>query len=352
MSDIFESQILILSLSVLLGFLLGKFLLNPIFKLMKKLVEKKGLSYMSIFFNSLSKIAIYIGICLSLDIVEYLPLIDTLPTWYHKATLSLNVFVVTYTLTEILIFVYDRYTKAKEGKATSLYHIIIRILCYLTGFVVYTNLIGFDLAPVLTALGVGGLAVALALQDTLGNLFAGLQILAAKELKPGDYIKLDSGEEGYVLDINWRNTVIKTLLENVVIIPNSKISGSISTNYFTLQKNMFFHVIVGVHYDSDLEQVEQVTLEEAINLMKDYASNLKNFEPKVRFFEFADSSINMRVWLATDLYENQFIMQHLFIQRLQKRFKQEGIIIPFPIRTIEIAEDSIKKIKQTKSLTT
>ena len=106
---------------------------------------------MSVFFKSLSKIAVFIGICLSLNFVEFFPLIDSLPKWYHKVVLSLNVFVVTYTITELLIFVYDRYTKAKEKKATSLYHIIIRILSYLSGFVIYTNLIGFELAPILTA---------------------------------------------------------------------------------------------------------------------------------------------------------------------------------------------------------
>ncbi|KZS40183.1 hypothetical protein AWE51_25120 [Aquimarina aggregata] len=346
MKTIFQNPFLILSSGILLGFLLGRFLLHPLFNLMQRLVEKKELLYMSVFFKSLSKIAVFIGLCLSLNFIEFFPLVDTLPKWHHKVVLSLNVFVVTYTITEILIFVYDRHTKAKEGKATSLYHIIIRILSYLSGFVIYTNLIGFELAPILTALGVGGLAVALALQDTLGNLFAGLHILAAKQLKPGDYIKLNSGEEGYVLDINWRNSVVKTLLENVVIIPNSKISSTITTNFFTLQKNLFFQVMVGVHYDSDLELVERVTLEVAQQLLSEYPPLPKKFEPAVRFYEFADSSINMKVWLATDLYENQFKMRHQFIQRLQKRFKEEGIIIPFPIRTIEITEDSIKKLKK------
>ncbi|MGB2528145.1 mechanosensitive ion channel family protein [Flagellimonas sp. SN16] len=297
-------------------------------------------------FKSLRSIAIFLGMALVVDLIDIVLKVYAPPDWFHKVVISLNVFVLTYVFTEFLIFIYDRYTKAKQGKATSLYHILIRILSYIAGFVIFTHLIGFELAPVLTALGVGGLAVALALQDTLGNLFAGLHILAAKQLQPGDYIKLDSGEEGYVLDINWRNTVIKTLLENVVIIPNSKISSTITTNFFTLQKNLFFQVVVGVHYDSDLKFVETVTLEVAEELLSEYPPLPKRFEPIVRFYEFADSSINMKVWLATDLYENQFKMRHQFIQRLQKRFKEEGIVIPFPIRTIEISKDSILNLRQ------
>ena len=157
----------------------------------------------------------------------------------------------------------------------------------------------------------------------MDNLFAGLHILAAKQLKPGDYIKLDSEEEGYVLDINWRNTVVQTLFENVVIIPNSKISCTKTTNFFTLQKNLFFQVMVGVHYDSDLVLVEHVTLEVAKQLLSESTPLPKKFEPAIRFYEFSESSINMKVWLATDLYENQFNIRHQFIQRLQKGSKKK-----------------------------
>jgi len=345
MKELFSNHYAVIPLALVSGFVVGKFILKPILGFLNRFSDGKKLQYTGVLFKSLQSIAILLGIALVVDLIDLVLKVYSPPDWFHKVVISLNVFVLTYVITEFLIFIYDRYTKAKQGKATSLYHILIRILSYIAGFVIFTHLIGFELAPVLTALGVGGLAVALALQDTLGNLFAGLHILAAKQLKPGDYIKLDSGEEGYVLDINWRNTVVKTLLENVVIIPNSKISSTITTNFFTLQKNLFFQVMVGVHYDSDLELVERVTLEVAQQLLSEYPPLPKKFEPAVRFYEFADSSINMKVWLATDLYENQFKMRHQFIQRLQKRFKEEGVVIPFPIRTIEIAEDSIKKLK-------
>lgn len=341
MKNLFANQYFIVFIASILGLLFGHYLLRILFQKLRDSSKCKQLKYSTVLFNSLSRISFIIGVVLLLNLTALLPFEVNYGVWYDKLKISLNVLTITYVLGEFLVFVYDNYTKSKSGKATSLYHIIIRILTYTGGIIVFSNLIGLELAPILTALGVGGLAVALALQDTLSNLFAGLHILAARQLKPGDYIKLESGEEGYVLDINWRNTELKTLLENVIIVPNSKISSSISTNYFTLQKNMFFQVIVGVHYDSDLEQVEQVTIETAKDIMKDYAANLKAFEPKARFFEFGDSSINMKVWLATDLYENQFEMRHEFVKRLHKRFNKEGIVIPFPIRTLHLP-DSLK----------
>jgi small-conductance mechanosensitive channel len=339
--NIYTNPYFIILIASALGLLFGHYLLRILFQKLRDSSKRKKHKYSTILIDSISKISLIIGSIIFLNLTALLPFEIRFGDWFSKFKISLNVLAFTFILGELLVFIYDSYTKSKSGKATSLYHIIIRILTYIAGVIILSNLIDIEIAPILTALGVGGLAVALALQDTLSNLFAGLHILAAKQLKPGDYIKLDSGDEGYVLDINWRNTEIKTLLENVIIVPNSKISSSISTNYFTLQKNMYFQVTVGVHYDSDLDLVEKVTLNTAIELMKDYAPHLNTFEPKVRFFEFADSSINMKVWLATDLYENQFIMRHEFVKRLHKHFNKHGIVIPFPIRTLHLP-DSIK----------
>jgi small-conductance mechanosensitive channel len=85
---------------------------------------------------------------------------------------------------------------------------------------------------------VGGLAVALALQDTLSNLFAGLHIIASKKLLPGDYFLLDSGEEGYVQDVNWRNTFIRTLRNNMIVVPNARLASAILTNYYQPSSEM------------------------------------------------------------------------------------------------------------------
>src|SRR5437764_969869 len=89
-----------------------------------------------------------------------------------------------------------------------------------------------SLTPLLTTLGVGGLAVALALQDTLSNLFAGFYVSISGLVHIGDYIKLNTGEEGYITDINWRCTMMRGgTSNNLVIVPNSKLGQAIYTNY-------------------------------------------------------------------------------------------------------------------------
>ena len=105
----------------------------------------------------------------------------------------------------------------------------------------------------LTALGVGGLAVALALQDTLGNLFAGLQIVASKQVRPGDYLLLESGQEGSVTDIAWRYTTLRTQSNNLVVVPNAKLGQSIITNFQLPDQPLSVIIEFGVAYSSDLE---------------------------------------------------------------------------------------------------
>ncbi|RMG21032.1 MAG: mechanosensitive ion channel family protein [Bacteroidetes bacterium] len=339
MKTFIQNEYLIFAIALLLGLLLGQFLIKWAIERFRKQASRKRLPYVGVLLRSLSSISPLIGVVMALNMLRIEAIAGISSNLLEKSITVLTVVIATYIVGEVLVFVYDRYSKYKAGKATSLYHILIRILTYICGALVVFNLLGIEVTPILTALGVGGLAVALALQDTLSNLFSGVHILVAKQLKPGDYIRLDSGEEGYVVDINWRNTEIKTLLENIVIIPNSKIASSVTTNYFAVQKNLFFHVIVGVHYDSDLRQVEQVTLEVAEKLVRENPNIPDSFQPRVRFSEFADSSINMRVWLAADYYENQYIIRHEFIKRLHERYKQEGIVIPFPIRTVYMAKE-------------
>ena len=99
-----------------------------------------------------------------------------------------------------------------------------QILVAALGAIIILQNQGIEITPIVTALGIGGLAVALALQDTLGNLFAGVQIILSRQVRPADYIRLESGEQGYVTDVKGRNTTIRTIPDgNLVIVPNSKL---------------------------------------------------------------------------------------------------------------------------------
>ena len=180
---------------------------------------------------------------------------------------------------------------------TSLTQHISRIMIFIIGFLIAMNALGISITPILATLGIGGLAVALALQDTLANLFAGFHITVAKQIRVGDYIKLESGEEGYVTDINWRTTKIRMLPNNVVLMPNERLAKAIVTNYYLPEREMSVLIGVGVHYASDLDKVEAVTCDVARDVMREVAGGVPEFEPFIRYHTFSDSSIDFSVIL-------------------------------------------------------
>ncbi len=197
-----------------------------------------------------------------------------------------------------------------------------------------------SIAPLLTALGVGGLAVGLALQDTLSNLFAGIQVLLSGQIQPDDYIMLETGQEGWVVDVTWRNTTIRMLSNDLVIVPNSKIGSELVTNFTSKDAQTVIWVPVGVAYDSDLEQVERVTREVAATIAaSDYGAD-PSYESLLRFDEFGDSAINLRVSLRANEYGERWLLTTETIKLLHKRYAEEGITIPFPQRTVHMAAEA------------
>jgi len=222
------------------------------------------------------------------------------------------------------------------GVPATLFKTLAAINVYLLGFLIILDYLGISITPIITALGVGGLAIALALQDTLSNLFSGIHILITKKIKPGDYIKIESGVEGYVLDITWRYTAIKALPNNMIIIPNSKLAQSIVTNFHLPEKQMAVLVDVGVSYDSDLPKVEEITKDVAREIMKSIPGGVPDFEPFIRYHTFGDSSINFSVILRGQEFADQFLIKHEFVKKLQARYREERIEIPFPIRTVHL----------------
>ncbi len=231
--------------------------------------------------------------------------------------------------------------------ATGLAYGILRGTILVVGFLIILTTLGISIAPLLTALGVvGGLAVALALQDTLSNLFAGIHILLEKAVRIGDFVRLENGQEGYVEDITWRTTRVRMLPNNIVVIPNNKLSQSIVTNYYLPEKRMSLLIPVSVSYSSDPEKVESVLIEEAKRLAGKVPGLLADPEPFVRFIPgFGDSSLDFTLICQVQEFVDQYLAQHELRKRIFKRFKEEGIEIPFPHRTVYLTEekDQIRK---------
>ena len=194
--------------------------------------------------------------------------------------------------------------------------------------------LGVSISPFLGGLGITGLAVALALQPTLANFFAGTYVLSDGAIRVGDYIELNSGPAGYVIEVGWRSTKIRTWLNNLVIIPNSVMADTILTNYSGPSMAMNIMVTAGVSYDSDLQQVEDVSLEVARSVIADLPQAVKTMDAYFGFHAFGDSNIDFWIFFqATDRF-GSFIVTNELIKRLQARFVADGITINYPVRKL------------------
>jgi len=221
-------------------------------------------------------------------------------------------------------------------KGTSgMVHMVVRSVVMGLGVLILLDSFGVSITPLLASLGIGSLAIALALQPTLENFFSGLQIIVDKPIAVGQFIKLDSGEEGYVQKIGWRSTWVRMLPNNVVVIPNKVLVGSKVLNYYYPETEMAVLVQAGVHYDSDLEHVEKVTIQVGEDVMKNVEGGVPEFTPFIRYHTFNDSSIDFTVILRAKEFVAGYLIKHEFIKRLHKRYNAESIVIPYPIRTMD-----------------
>jgi small-conductance mechanosensitive channel len=207
------------------------------------------------------------------------------------------------------------------------------------GLVVLLNQLGMQITPILTALGVGGLAVALALQDTLSNLFAGFYVAVAGQVRLGDYIKLNTGEEGYIADITWRSTTVRALSNNMIIIPNAKLGQAVVTNYNLPEKRVILSVPVTVSYDCDPERVESILLEEARAAAGVVSGLLAEPAPAVSFDPgFLESGLGFTVVCHVREFVDQFPVRNELRKRIFARLRSEAISMPFPTRTVYVRQ--------------
>jgi small-conductance mechanosensitive channel len=271
-------------------------------------------------------------------IIDNVPLPPKIIRASHSVLVFLSLLIAIFLVAKAVLMILRnaeaRYEPLKNIKGPV--EIAVKIVFVAVGGMIILDNLGISITPILTTLGIGSLAVAIAMQDTLGNLFSGLYIKADRPLEVGQYVQLDSGEEGYVERIGWRNTRIRRLQNNMVIVPNSKIAQSIITNFYMPDQELAVLVPVGVHYDSDLEKVERVTCEVAKEILQTVPGGVSGFEPFIRYHTFSDSSINFTVILRAREFVDNFLIKHEFVKRLQARYQKEGIVIPFPIRTIHM----------------
>ena len=323
-----------LLLGVILRFLVSKYLLAW--------AKKTRIKWDDVLIENLRRWlpfwAFIIGLYIALDMWG---VSATQTSFAGKLLITALVLTVTVAAANIFSTALSLLAEKEEGAlaVSSLTRNITRIVIFLIGSLIILRSLGISITPILGTLGVGGLAVALALQETLANIFSGIYVTIAKHIRIGDFIKLESGEEGYVTDIGWRATKVRMLPNNIVIIPNSKLGQSVLTNYYMPETEMSVLIQVGVHYESDLKKVEKVTIEVGEETLKEVQGGVIEFKPFIRYHTFDDFSINFSVILRCREFVDNYLIKHEFIKRLHARYNKEGIIIPFPIRDVYMKEN-------------
>ncbi len=272
--------------------------------------------------------------------------VSELPEKYiHYSTKLIHIiiiFSITIAAANVAGRVFRNYVRKSNLPipTTGLAYGILKGTIIVIGLLIILSVLGISITPLVTAFGVGGLAVALALQDTLSNLFSGIHILMEKTIRVGDFIRLETGQEGYVEDITWRTTRVRMLPNNMVVIPNSKLAQSIVTNYYLPEKKMSLLISIGVSYAEDPEKVEAVLVDEAKKAVGQVPGLLGDPEPFVRFIPgFGDSSLDFTLICQVQEFVDQYLAQHELRKRILKRFRKEGIGIPFPHRTVYLREE-------------
>lgn len=277
-------------------------------------------------------IGLYIGIDLSELPQKYV-------FYLSKIIHSIVILSITIAAANLSVSVVREYTQKLNVPvpATGLAYGVIKWSIIVVGCLIILGMLGVSITPLITALGVGGLAIALALKDTLENLFAGIHILVEKSVRVGDFVKIETGQEGYVEDITWRTTRIRMLQDSIVVIPNSKLSQSVVINYSLPEKSMFIQIPFSAGYSADPDRVEHILLDETKKAFNEVQGLLPEPEPTVEFMpSFGEGSLVFNLNCRVRDFTGQYRVKDMLRKRIFRRFKEEGIEIPVPQRVVHM----------------
>jgi len=212
------------------------------------------------------------------------------------------------------------------------------LVVYGIGGLLVLDVMDINISPLIAGLGLGGLAVALAIQPTLANLFAGTYVMTEGVIDTGDYIELESGVAGYVVEVGWRSTRIRTWGNNLVVIPNARFAETIITNYQQPVSAVNVYLTCGVSYDSDLDLVEEVSREVMDDLLQNDDNAVKSYGSWFAFNAFGESNVDFWLFLQARDRIASFNLQSALIKNLHRRFTHEGITINYPVRTLQFPD--------------
>jgi len=283
--------------------------------------------------------------------------LDSWRPWLDKANIGIVIVVASYGFARIVGSLLDwQLSKIRETSKKPVDLSVVMLLrriaqatIYAIGLLVLLDHFGFSIGPLAASLGIGGVAFALALQPTLGNFFAGTQVISDRVARVGDFIEIDDNTHGYVTDIGWRSTKIRSPDNNIVVIPNSLLANSKVINFNLPSTALVVSITYSMSYDSDLNRVKEVALEVANDIVATMDEAVSTFEPWVGFENFGDSGIVLRIAVQAKDRLSSLNLKSELIVRLHRRFQRENITASYPVTTTylkqptESTKDNVKK---------
>lgn len=337
-------------LLILLAFLIALAIRYVVLNRLSEMAKRSDSIYDSVILTLLRRRTIFWAVLLAMmSAVPMLP-------WTKAAKLTgerviLALLILSFTLSLIrafkeLLISYSERTGTVLGR-TTLIRYVGSFLLFVLGVTIILSLFDISLVPAITALGIGGLAVALAFQDTLANLFAGITMTLSRQIRLGDYLEVVDAQKGFVYDISWRTTTLRTVANNMVIIPNKKLAESILINHSMPSTEGPIEIVLSVGYDTDPERLEAILIDEVMSAVGSVDGVMAE-PPAVRFIEFGDSALIVKLLPQIDTIEAQLPARHLLMKRVFRRLREEGITIPYPIRTLRFEDGSDGEILKKK----
>jgi small-conductance mechanosensitive channel len=257
---------------------------------------------------------------------------------FERVIKSVTIVIWTYAISKLAQVVIAEFgfkfaarTKSSlDDELMPLFKKLSNIIVYFAGVMILLQTWSLDITPLLASAGIAGFVIAFAAQDTISHLFGGVSIYFDKPFKAGDRIQLESGEIGDVLEIGIRSTRIKTFDETVIVIPNSKIASAKIINYNQPETKIKTKVQIGVAYGSDADKVKKILL--------DIAENTEGVEkkpaPSVHFLELGEYALQFLVVAWVNSPKDQFSVKTKINEEIYRRFREEGIEIPYPTQDI------------------
>jgi len=212
------------------------------------------------------------------------------------------------------------------------------IVVFAMSAMVSLDILGINISPLIAGLGIGGLAIALALQPTLSNLFAGTYVITEGVVNEGDYIEMENGVTGYVVDVSWRSTRLRTWTNNLVVIPNSRFAETIITNYDQPQEHVNVFLTCGVAYESDLQHVEAVSMDVMRQVEREHPGVVKDYGVYFGYDTFGESNVDFWLFMQANSRLASFEVRTALIKQLHARLTDEGITINYPVRTLHFPD--------------